>query len=89
MDGWMGERNKQREYIKIIVVPKEIKTNEKRIALVPGGAQALVNAGHTVLIEKNAGAGSGFDDSLYTNFGAQIVDTAAEVWKRADMIMKE
>ena len=72
----------------IIGVPKEIKTNENRIALVPGGAEALVNAGHTVLIERNAGAGSGFDDSLYTNFGAQIVDTAAEVWKRADMIMK-
>src|SRR5688500_7741281 len=72
----------------IIGVPKEIKTNENRIALVPGGAEALVNAGHTVLVEKNAGAGSGFDDSLYTSFGAQIVDTAAEVWKRADMIMK-
>jgi alanine dehydrogenase len=72
----------------IIGVPKEIKTNENRVALVPGGAEALVNAGHTVLIEKNAGDGSGFDDSLYTNFGAEIVDTAAEVWKRADMIMK-
>ena len=72
----------------IIGVPKEIKTNENRVALVPGGAEALVNAGHTVLIEKSAGMGSGFDDSMYINFGAQIVDTAAEVWKRADMIMK-
>jgi alanine dehydrogenase len=72
----------------IIGVPKEIKTNENRVALVPGGAEALVRSGHTVLIEKNAGVGSGFDDSLYTGFGAQIVDTAAEVWKRADMIMK-
>jgi alanine dehydrogenase len=72
----------------IIGVPKEIKTNENRVALVPGGAEALARAGHTVLIEKNAGVGSGFEDTDYTAFGAQIADTAAEVWKRADMIMK-
>src|SRR6185295_3082988 len=42
----------------------------------------------TVLIEHNGGVGSGFEDSAYTNFGAEIVETAAEVWKRADMIMK-
>ncbi len=72
----------------IIGVPKEIKTNENRVALVPGGAAALVSAGHTVLIEKDAGQGSGFEDSAYVQFGAQIVDTAAEVWQRADMIMK-
>ena len=72
----------------IIGVPKEIKTNENRVALVPGGAEALLRAGHMVLIEKSAGVGSGFDDSMYVSFGAEIVDTAAEVWKRADMIMK-
>ena len=72
----------------IIGVPKEIKANENRVALVPGGADALVHAGHTVLIERSAGVGSGFEDTNYTIFGAQIVDTAAEVWKRADMIMK-
>ncbi len=72
----------------IIGVPKEIKTNENRVALVPGGADAFVRAGHTVLIERSAGAGSGFDDSEYQAFGARIVDTAEEVWKRADMIMK-
>jgi alanine dehydrogenase len=72
----------------IIGVPKEIKTNENRVALVPGGAEALARAGHTVLIEKNAGVGSGFEDSAYTNFGAEIVDNAADVWKRAEMIMK-
>ncbi|HEY0304116.1 MAG TPA: alanine dehydrogenase [Longimicrobiales bacterium] len=72
----------------IIGVPKEIKTNENRVALVPGGAEALVRGGHTVLIEKNAGVGSGFEDTAYTNFGAKIVDTAADVWKQADMIMK-
>src|SRR5690349_6030268 len=72
----------------IIGVPKEIKTNENRVALTPGGAAALVQNGHTVLIEKNGGMGSGFEDSEYTGFGAQIVDTADEVWKRAEMIMK-
>ena len=72
----------------IIGVPKEIKTNENRVALVPGGAEALVNAGHTVLIERTGGQGSGFEDSEYEAFGAQIVDSAEEVWKRAEMIMK-
>jgi alanine dehydrogenase len=72
----------------IIGVPKEIKANENRVALVPGGAEALVHAGHTVLIERSGGVGSGFEDTNYTMYGAQIVDTAAEVWKRADMIMK-
>src|SRR5690606_35995581 len=74
--------------IMIIGVPREIKTNENRIALVPGGAQAFVDAGHTVLIEKNAGEGSGFEDASYVEAGGQIVDSAADVWKQADMIMK-
>jgi alanine dehydrogenase len=72
----------------IIGVPREIKTNENRVALVPGGAEALAHAGHQVLIEKNAGAGSGFEDKDYTDTGATIVNTAAEVWQRAEMIMK-
>jgi alanine dehydrogenase len=72
----------------IVGVPLEIKTNEHRIALVPGGAESLVQAGHTVLIEKSAGEGSGFPDDMYIDAGAQIVDTGAEVWRRADMIMK-
>ncbi|HEV7836928.1 MAG TPA: alanine dehydrogenase, partial [Gemmatimonadaceae bacterium] len=49
-----------------IGVPKEIKTNENRVALVPAGAEALVTAGHTMMIEKGAGDGSGFPDSTYT-----------------------
>ena len=72
----------------IVGVPKEIKTNENRVALVPGGAEALVRAGHTVLVERGGGAGSGFEDSAYEAFGAQIVPTAEEVWMRSDMIMK-
>ncbi|MGQ0813598.1 MAG: alanine dehydrogenase [Gemmatimonadota bacterium] len=72
----------------IVGVPKEIKTNENRIALTPGGAEALVNSGHTVLIERGAGDGSGFDDAQYESFGAKIAATAEAVWGRADMIMK-
>ena len=53
-----------------IGVPKEIKTNENRIALVPAGAEALVAAGHTVFIEAGAGLGSGFPDEAYTAVGA-------------------
>jgi alanine dehydrogenase len=72
----------------IIGVPKEIKTNENRVALVPGGAESLTHAGHTVFVEKGAGEGSGFPDSSYESAGAKILDTADEVWQRADMIMK-
>src|SRR5512138_819135 len=71
----------------LIGVPKEIKTNENRIALVPAGAEALTAAGHTVLIEAGAGLGSGFPDEAYTAVGASIVATADEVWQRAEMIM--
>jgi alanine dehydrogenase len=71
-----------------IGVPKEIKTNENRVALVPAGAEALVAAGHTVIIEQGAGDGSGFCDDLYTDAGARIAPDAASVWKEADMIMK-
>ncbi len=71
-----------------IGVPKEIKTNENRIALVPAGAEALVTAGHAVSIERGAGEGSGFPDELYTQVGATIAPDAAAVWKRADLILK-
>jgi alanine dehydrogenase len=71
-----------------IGVPKEIKTNENRIALVPAGAEALVGAGHEVLIQRGAGEGSGFPDSDYTDAGARIAPNAATVWREADMIMK-
>jgi Alanine dehydrogenase len=58
-----------------IGVPKEIKTNENRIALVPAGAESLVGAGHTVLIETGAGLGSGFPDEAYTAVGARSPPT--------------
>ncbi|MFN8647474.1 MAG: alanine dehydrogenase [Gemmatimonadales bacterium] len=72
----------------IIGVPKEIKTNENRIALVPAGAEAFVTRGHTVYIEKGAGIGSGFPDEAYVAAGAKILPTADEVWAKAEMIMK-
>ena len=72
----------------IIGVPKEIKTNENRIALVPAGAEAFTTRGHTVYIEQGAGLGSGFPDEAYVAAGAQILPTADEVWAKADMIMK-
>ena len=71
-----------------IGVPKEIKTNENRIALAPAGAEALVTAGHSVLVEQGAGAGSGFSDDAYRAVGATIQPTADEVWRGAEMIMK-
>ncbi|MEP6905296.1 MAG: alanine dehydrogenase [Gemmatimonadales bacterium] len=71
-----------------IGVPKEIKTNENRIALVPAGAEALVAAGHDVLIQEGAGEGSGFPDALYTAAGARIAPKVATVWEESEMIMK-
>lgn len=72
----------------IIGVPKEIKTAENRIALVPAGAEALVAQGHTVLIEGGAGVGSGFADDLYESVGATIVPDVNDVWAKAEMIVK-
>jgi alanine dehydrogenase len=71
-----------------IGVPKEIKTNENRVALVPAGAEALVAAGHSVVVEKGAGEGSGFGDELYAAAGATIAPDADATWRDADMIMK-
>src|SRR5690606_6954392 len=72
----------------VIGVPREIKMAENRVALVPAGAEALVQAGHRVLVERGAGLGSGFDDDAYARAGATIVDSAAEVWANAEMILK-
>jgi alanine dehydrogenase len=72
----------------IIGVPKEIKTREYRIGMTPAGAQQLVARGHKVLIETRAGDGSGLRDEQFTAVGAEVVPSAADVWRRADMIMK-
>ena len=72
----------------IIGVPKEIKTREYRIGMTPAGAQQLVARGHKVLVETRAGEGSGLRDEQFTAVGAEVVPSAADVWRRADMIMK-
>lgn len=72
----------------IIGVPKEIKNEEYRVGMVPSSVLECVSHGHKVLIEKNAGVGVGFSDDAYVEAGAEIVDTAAEIFERADMIVK-
>ena len=72
----------------IVGVPKETKTHEYRISLTPVGADELVRRGHTVLVENNAGTGSGITNDEYTAVGAKIADTAEEVFAKGDMIIK-
>jgi len=73
--------------IMLIGIPKEIKNNESRVAITPAGVHAFTLNGHQVVVEKSAGEGSGISDQEYINEGAQILDTAEEVWK-ADMVIK-
>lgn len=72
----------------IVGVPKEVKAHEYRIAMLPVGAEELRRAGHTVLIQKSAGLGSGILDLDYEKHGATIVDTAEEIWNVADLVVK-
>ncbi|MEY2544975.1 MAG: alanine dehydrogenase [Verrucomicrobiota bacterium] len=72
----------------IIGVPKEIKEQEQRVALLPFGAAQLKKRDHSVVVQKNAGVGSGYADEDYVNAGAEIVDLAEDVFARADMIVK-
>ncbi|NYV63935.1 MULTISPECIES: alanine dehydrogenase [Bacillaceae] len=72
----------------IIGVPKEIKNNENRVAMTPAGVVHLLNAGHKVIIETNAGLGSGFTNEEYKQAGAEIIESASDVWAKSDMIMK-
>jgi len=72
----------------IIGVPKEIKNNENRVGLTPAGVSALAKAGHKLFVQSTAGNGSGFSDDEYKKAGATILKTIAEVYKKADMIIK-
>jgi alanine dehydrogenase len=72
----------------IIGIPKEIKEQEQRVALLPSAASQLTRRGHSVVVQKNAGIGSGYPDDDYVKAGAEIVDQAKEVFARADMIVK-
>ncbi len=71
-----------------IGVPKEVKDHESRVALVPSGVTALLEAGHQVFVEAQAGAASSLPDDLYRQAGAEILPAAAEVWRQADLIVK-
>ena len=72
----------------IIGIPKELKNNEFRVAATPSGVHAYVAADHKVLVEKNAGTGSAISDADYIAAGAQIIDSADEIWQKADLIQK-
>ena len=72
----------------IVGVPSEIKSDEYRVALTPGGVEELTRAGHGVLVQVGAGVGSGITDEQYAAFGAEIVPAAADVWRRAEMVVK-
>src|SRR5687768_5482324 len=72
----------------LIGVPREIKRDEYRVAMLPVGVEELTRAGHQVLIEVGAGLGSGIHDQEYADEGASLVATAAEIYARADLIVK-
>src|SRR5205814_989050 len=72
----------------IVGVPREIKTAENRVALVPAGVESLVGDGHSVLVEQGAGIGSGFGDEAYRAAGGTLVPKAADVWAKAEMVVK-
>ncbi len=72
----------------IIGVPKEIKEQENRVALLPSTAFSLTRRGHSVLVQKNAGLGSGYPDEAYVQAGATIIESAADIFAKADMIVK-
>lgn len=76
------------EFSMLIGVPKEIKNHEYRIGLTPASVRELVNNGHQVMVENNGGAAIGFDNAQYQDAGAEIVETAAAIFERAEMIVK-
>jgi alanine dehydrogenase len=72
----------------LIGVPKEVKTHEYRVGLVPGSVREFVHHGHSVIVETGAGAGIGFDDAAYQKAGAQIAANAGEVFAKAELVVK-
>ncbi len=71
----------------IVGILKEIKAEENRVSMTPAGTEVMKQQGHTVLVEKNAGNGSGFEDAVYEEVGSEIVDTPKEIFERSDMVM--
>ena len=77
-----------KEIIMLIGCPKEIKPQEYRVGLTPNAVKEIILNGHKVLIEKDAGAGSGFSDQLYEEAGAKILQSAEEIFSQSEMIVK-
>jgi alanine dehydrogenase len=72
----------------IVGVPREIKSDEYRVSLIPVGVEELTRVGHQVLVQTGAGQGSGIADERYIASGAEIVPDSADIWKRSDLIVK-
>lgn len=71
----------------IVGILKEIKSEENRVSMTPAGVEIMREHGHTMLVEKNAGVGSGFNDQDYSDHGAQIIGTPEEIFEKAEMVM--
>jgi len=71
----------------LVGILKEIKSEENRVCMTPAGVEVMIANGHSVLVEKDAGSGSGFNNAMYINAGAEMVDTPNEIFKRSDMVM--
>ena len=71
----------------IIGILKEIKTEENRVSMTPAGVEVMIQNGHALLVEKDAGQGSGFEDVIYKEAGAEVVATPQEIFERAEMVM--
>ena len=71
----------------IVGILKEIKARENRISMTPAGVEVLTQNGHTLLVEKDGGVGSGFENESYVDAGAKIVDTPQEIYAQSDMVM--
>lgn len=72
----------------IVGTVRELKDDEYRVGITPGGAEVLAAAGHTVMVESGAGVGSSYDDAQYAGHGAKVVDSAQAVWAQAEMVVK-
>jgi alanine dehydrogenase len=82
-----GERQPKR-FAMLIGVPKEVKSHEYRVGLVPGSVRELVHHGHKVVVETGAGIGIGFDDRIYEAAGAEILTRAADVFAASEMMSR-
>ncbi len=71
----------------LVGILKEIKAEENRVCMTPAGVEVMMANGHSVLVERNAGSGSGFEDAAYLKAGAEIAETAREIFERSDMVM--